>query len=123
MIAGEQSCGTFIALPGETAELKERARARVVGIEPLEDVRRAVAAQRLRGPQGRAGPYHRGIVEVSFPIHNVGPNLPNLYATIAGNLFELGELTGPARSRSRPSGRLCGAAFPGPPSASRVRAT
>ena len=33
VIAGEQSCGTFISLPAETADLKERARARVVGIE------------------------------------------------------------------------------------------
>lgn len=28
IIAGEQSSGTFLALPGETDELKERARAR-----------------------------------------------------------------------------------------------
>ena len=38
VIAGEQSCGTFVSLPGETADLKERARARVVRIDPLEDV-------------------------------------------------------------------------------------
>lgn len=37
VIAGEQSCGTFVALPGGTADLKERARARVVGIETLAD--------------------------------------------------------------------------------------
>jgi ribulose-bisphosphate carboxylase large chain len=33
-------------------------------------------------------------VEIAFPIGNVGPNLPTLLATIAGNLFELGEVTG-----------------------------
>ena len=32
VIAGEQSSGTFLALPGETDELKERSRARVVSI-------------------------------------------------------------------------------------------
>ncbi len=94
VIAGEQSCGTFVPLPGETADLKERARARVVGIERLEDIPAPSLPNAFADRKGVAGPYHRGIVEVSFPIHNVGPNLPNLYATIAGNLFELGELTG-----------------------------
>ena len=94
VIAGEQSCGTFVALPGETADLKERARARVVKIERLDDVAEPSLPNAFARRKGVTGPYHRGIVEVSFPIHNVGPNLPNLYATIAGNLFELGELTG-----------------------------
>ena len=94
VIAGEQSCGTFIALPGETADLKERARARVIRVEPLEDVPTPSLPNAFADRKNITGPYHRGIVEVSFPIHNVGPNLPNLYATIAGNLFELGELTG-----------------------------
>ena len=35
VIAGEQSSGTFLSLPGETDELKERSRARVTRIEPL----------------------------------------------------------------------------------------
>ncbi|MHB1787148.1 MAG: ribulose-bisphosphate carboxylase large subunit family protein [Acidimicrobiales bacterium] len=94
VIAGEQSCGTFITLPGETAELKERARARVIRIQPLEDVTQPSLPNAFAERRGVAGPYHRGIVDVSFPIHNVGPNLPNLYATVVGNLFELGELTG-----------------------------
>lgn len=94
VIAGEQSCGTFVSLPGETADLKDRARARVVRIDPLEDVDEPSLPNTFARRKGVSGPYHRGVVEVSFPIHNVGPNLPNLYATIAGNLFELGELTG-----------------------------
>jgi ribulose-bisphosphate carboxylase large chain len=94
VIAGEQSCGTFITLPGETADLKERARARVLSIEPLEEAAVPSLPNAFADRRGVRGPYRRGVVEVSFPIHNVGPNLPNLYATIAGNLFELGELTG-----------------------------
>ena len=94
VIAGEQSCGTFITLPGETADLKERARARVLSIEPLEEAAVPSLPNAFADRKGVRGPYRRGVVEVSFPIHNVGPNLPNLYATIAGNLFELGELTG-----------------------------
>ena len=38
--------------------------------------------------------YHRGEVEIAFPVDNVGANLPTLMTTIAGNLFELGEITG-----------------------------
>src|ERR1700759_4012827 len=90
VIAGEQSCGTFITLPGETADLKNRARARVRSIEPLEDAAGPSLPNAFADRGGVRGPYRRGVVEVSFPIHNVGPNLPNLYATIAGNLFELG---------------------------------
>ena len=94
VIAGEQSCGTFITLPGETAELKERARARVLNIETLPDATAPSLPNAFAERRGVSGPYKRGVVEVSFPIHNIGANLPNLYATIAGNLFELGELTG-----------------------------
>lgn len=36
VIAGEQSSGTFVAIPGETSELKERCGAQVVRIEPLD---------------------------------------------------------------------------------------
>ena len=35
VIAGEQSSGTFLALAGETDELKRRSRARVTRIDPL----------------------------------------------------------------------------------------
>ncbi len=36
-IASDQSTGTFVALPGETEELKARVAARVLEIRPLED--------------------------------------------------------------------------------------
>lgn len=35
-IASDQSTGTFVALPGETEELKDRVAARVTAIRPLE---------------------------------------------------------------------------------------
>ena len=38
IIAGEQSSGTFVSLPGESDALKVRARARVIRIEKLENV-------------------------------------------------------------------------------------
>ena len=38
VLAGEQSSGTNVAVPGETEELQERFRARVERIEDLESV-------------------------------------------------------------------------------------
>lgn len=89
VMAGEQSSGTFVAVPGETPELKERAGARVERLTPLEDV----AEPSL--PGAKTGPvYHRCEVELSWPIANLGPSLSNLVATVAGNLFELQQFSG-----------------------------
>lgn len=88
-MAGEQSTGTFIAVPGETPEMHRRHAARVEGVEPLGDSKTPA----LPGT-GRSGPFHRARVELSFPLENVGTALPTLLATIAGNLFELQQLSG-----------------------------
>jgi ribulose-bisphosphate carboxylase large chain len=88
-IAGEQSSGTFIALPGETAELKARAGARVERLEVLETVREPSLPVRVPAPR-----YTRCVLELSWPLANLGPSLPNLMATIAGNLFELRQVSG-----------------------------
>ena len=93
-IAGEQSSGTFMALPGETDELKERSRARVTRIDALppslEPSLRSAFVERRQ----HKSVFSRAEIEIAFPIDNVGPNLPAVLATIAGNLFELGEITG-----------------------------
>lgn len=91
VIAGEQSSGTFVAVPGETPDLRRRAGARVERIAPLEEV--AVPALPGAGSDG-SGRWRRGEVEISWPLANFGPSLPNLLATIAGNLFELREVSG-----------------------------
>lgn len=95
VLAGEQSSGTFVAIPGETIELKERFGAQVQRIEPLD----TVAAPSLPGskpPRSAAGniEYRRGRIVVSFPLHNFGPSLPSLLSTVAGNLYELQEVSG-----------------------------
>ena len=73
VIAGEQSSGTFIALPGETPELKARAGARVERLERLE----TVAQPSLPVAQASAR-YTRCVLELSWPIENLRPSLPNL---------------------------------------------
>jgi ribulose-bisphosphate carboxylase large chain len=89
VMAGEQSSGTFIALPGETPELKARYGARIEHLEVVEEV----ATPSLSG--AKAGPvYRRAMVELSWPLENLGPSLPNLVATVTGNLFELKQFSG-----------------------------
>jgi len=92
-MAGEQSTGTFTRVPGETDALRERFAARVESIEAMEPLRTPSlpgAAQ----PQTADGLYQRGRVRVSFPLENVGPNLPTIISMVAGNLFELRHLSG-----------------------------
>lgn len=91
IMAGEQSSGTFVAVPGETAELKERSAARVETLTPLAPV----AIPSLPGASHPNGAeIRRARVTLSWPIDNLGPSLPNLIATIAGNLFELKPFSG-----------------------------
>ena len=94
IIAGEQSSGTFLALAGETEDLKRRARARVLRVTRLADAPHPTLPSAVMARRGRTGGCHRGEVEIAFPVDNVGPNLSTLLATICGNLYELGEVTG-----------------------------
>lgn len=84
VIAGEQSSGTFTAVPGETPALKARSGARVESLRMLD-----VSAQPSLPVIEPAARYTRCLLELSWPLANLGYSLPNLLATIAGNLFEL----------------------------------
>jgi len=68
-IAGEQSTGTFTRVPGETDELRERHAARVESVRETGD--------------------STSEVELSWPLANMGPSLPNLLAAVSGNLWEM----------------------------------
>ena len=94
VMAGEQSCGTFARVEGETDALRARARAVVESIDELESVGQPSLPNALLARQGRAGPYRRARVRIAYPAANVGANLPTLAATVAGNLYDLGEVTG-----------------------------
>ncbi|MGG0716247.1 ribulose-bisphosphate carboxylase large subunit family protein [Robertmurraya massiliosenegalensis] len=94
VMAGEQSSGTFIKLPGETDELKEKHRAKIISIKPLETVSSPSLPGSKKVSRDEIGKFYRGEVVLSFPYHNVGPSIPNLLATVAGNLYELEEFSG-----------------------------
>lgn len=91
ILAGEQSSGTFVAVPGETEELKARFAARVESVEHLE----TVDTPAIPGGAGfQKGPFHRAAIRVSWSIENCGYNLPVLISTVQGNLYELSAFTG-----------------------------
>ncbi|MGZ3757556.1 MAG: ribulose-bisphosphate carboxylase large subunit family protein [Mucilaginibacter sp.] len=90
VLAGEQSSGTFVAVPGETEELKARFAARVEKITPLESVKEPA----IPGAVAKEGIYHRANIEVSWSIENFGYNLPVMISTLQGNLYELTQFTG-----------------------------
>lgn len=94
VLAGEQSCGTFARVAGESDELRARARATVERIEELEPLPAPSLPNAWLTRQGVKGPWRRVKVTVAFPLANIGANLPTLVATVAGNLFDLGETTG-----------------------------
>ena len=90
VLAGEQSSGTFVAVPGETEELKQRFAARVESVEVLETVNEPA----IPGALSKDGKYHRAIVKVSWSIENFGYNLPVMVSTLQGNLYEITQFTG-----------------------------
>ncbi|WP_187261599.1 ribulose-bisphosphate carboxylase large subunit family protein [Pontibacter beigongshangensis] len=90
VLAGEQSSGTFVAVPGETEELKQRFAARVESITHLE----TVTEPAIPGAVSAKGQYHRASIEVSWSIENFGYNLPTMVSTLQGNLYEITQFTG-----------------------------
>ncbi|MCB0668608.1 MAG: ribulose-bisphosphate carboxylase large subunit family protein [Saprospiraceae bacterium] len=91
IMAGEQSCGTFLRTPGETDELRENHAARVISIEPRGQVESpSLPGARLKEGRG----IQRALVTLAWPLSNVGMNLPSLVSTVAGNLFELAPFSG-----------------------------
>lgn len=95
VMAGEQSSGTFVPVPGETDDLRARHGAQIVRITELETTE-TPSLPGSKVPKGGPTPpiYRRAEVVLSFPYENVGPSLPVLMSTVAGNLFELGQFSG-----------------------------
>ncbi|WP_018687411.1 ribulose-bisphosphate carboxylase large subunit family protein [Ahrensia kielensis] len=88
VLAGEQSTGTFVRLAAETDEFREKSGARVEQIIQTSTAKEPSLPSRKTG-----GTYERGLVTISWPLGNLGTSLPNLLSTLAGNLFELAQLS------------------------------
>src|SRR6478672_3129552 len=86
ILAGEQSSGTFVAVPGESVELHERHGAQVVDVQHLG--RRSPSLPSRTRPEK----VNAAQVVIEWPMENIGVDLATLQTVIAGNLFELQEL-------------------------------
>ncbi|TWU27707.1 ribulose-bisphosphate carboxylase large subunit family protein [Bythopirellula polymerisocia] len=89
-LAGEQSSGTFVSVPGETEALKQRFAARIESLRELEQS----DTPSLPGCLSSENSYKRAEVVISWPLENVGYNLPAIISTVQGNLYELRQFSG-----------------------------
>lgn len=94
IMAGEQGCGTFVRVAGETDDLRLRAAAEVLAIEELEPGSQPSLSSAFLERKGHRGPWRRAKVRIAYPTANIGCNLPTLASTVAGNLYDLGEVSG-----------------------------
>ncbi len=108
VIAGEQSSGTFLQLASETPALKARSGARVESLKILE----TVSTPSLPGGK-ESNLYTRCELELSWPLENLGTCLPTVMSTLAGNLFELAQVSG-LRLTDLQLPRAFASAYPGP---------
>lgn len=88
IIAGEQSSGTFMKLEAETDALKEAYGARIESIVATGEFDKPSLPCKIAGKK-----FTRGRIRLSWSLANMGPSLPNVLATVAGNLFELREVS------------------------------
>lgn len=72
--------------------MKARARAQVEWVEALVDVPRP-SLSGATIPPGDAPRFQRALIRIAWPFANVGASLPNLVATVMGNLYELQEFS------------------------------
>ena len=87
-IASDQSTGTFVAVPGETEELKARVAARVIAIRMLEP------AATPSFPDAGPGPFRRGEADIAFPIDAVGTDLAALMTIAINGVYSIKGFTG-----------------------------
>jgi 3-oxoisoapionate-4-phosphate decarboxylase len=87
-IASDQSTGTFVDLPGETEELKNRVAARVEAIRNLPDIATSSF------PTDERGPFHRADVDIAFPLSAVGTDLSALMTIAIGGVYSIKGMSG-----------------------------
>ena len=87
-IASDQSTGTFVAVPGETAELKARVAARVGNVRHLGPI------ERPSFPTSEAGPFNRAEADIDFPLDAIGTDLAALMTIAIAGVYAIKGFTG-----------------------------
>jgi len=83
MLAVEQSTGTWLAVPGETEEVRRRHIAKVIGVYEMPDYESTVPPNL----QDR-----KWFVQVAYPQVNIGEQLPMLLTAVVGNISMGGDI-------------------------------
>jgi len=83
MMAAEQTTGTWIRVPGESADVIERFRGKVLSIYEIPDTE-----QFTNSPEGA----RTFIIHLGFPWQNFGPQIPMMLTTIFGNISMIGDI-------------------------------
>jgi 3-oxoisoapionate-4-phosphate decarboxylase len=90
-IASDQSTGTFVPTPGETAELKARVGARVADVRLLEPTPNSSFPETELSARG---PYSSGEADIEFPLEAIGTDLAALMTIAIGGVFSIKGFSG-----------------------------
>ena len=82
-LAVEQTCGTWLKVPGETPEVRERAIGRVMGVYEAP-------AYQIGIPEDVRERHF--ILRIAYPWQNFGPQLSMLLSTVIGNISSSGKV-------------------------------
>ena len=83
MMASEQTTGTWVQVPGETAKNIEQFRGKVLNIWEVPDTERIV---------GCPDEPRTFVMQIGFPWENFGPQIPMLLTTVFGNISMIGDI-------------------------------
>jgi 2,3-diketo-5-methylthiopentyl-1-phosphate enolase len=83
LLAVEQSTGTWVAVPGETPEVRRQHIAKVIGVYELPDYEFSVPG----GLQER-----NWMIQIAFPEVNIGSQIPMMLTAVVGNISMAGQI-------------------------------
>lgn len=82
-LAIEQTCGTWLKVPGETEEVRERSIGRVVGVYETPAFQMEVPSDVTE---------RHFIIRIAFPATNFGPSFAMLLSSVIGNISSSGKV-------------------------------
>ncbi len=82
-LSEEQSCGTWLTLEGESAEVRERHVGRIVSIWEIPDHECSIPSDLTQ---------RSWVIQIAYPVHNIGPQIPLMLTTVHGNISAAGHL-------------------------------
>lgn len=84
-IAVEQTTGTWLPVPRETPAVRERCVGRVIAVHEIP-------AYEFEMPEMLTSKERTFVFQIAFPFENIGCNIPELLATVIGNISMAGKL-------------------------------